>query len=43
MLTYRRLDQLQLIGCTNSEFVGCINNRKSILGYIFMIVGRWWF
>ena len=28
-------DQLQLIGYTDSDYAGCIDNRKSTLFYIF--------
>ena len=39
---YMKSDQLQLIGYTDSDFVRCINNRKFISGYIFLIARRWW-
>ena len=28
-------DQVQLIGYTDSDYVGCIDNRNSTSGYIF--------
>ena len=37
MLTYKRSNQLQLVGYTDSDFAGCIDNRKFTSGYIFLI------
>nr|KYP42478.1 Retrovirus-related Pol polyprotein from transposon TNT 1-94 [Cajanus cajan] len=37
MLIYRRLDQLEIVGYTNSNFVGCQDNMKSTSGYIYML------
>jgi hypothetical protein len=39
MLTYRRLDKLEVIGYTNSDFAGCVDSLKSIFDYIFMLAG----
>ncbi|KAK8948501.1 hypothetical protein KSP39_PZI005632 [Platanthera zijinensis] len=39
MLTYRRSDQLELIGYTDSDFAGCLDSRKSTSGSIFMMGG----
>ena len=39
MLTYRKSDQLQLIGYTDSDFAGCIDSRKSTSGYVFLMAG----
>ncbi|RVW19330.1 Retrovirus-related Pol polyprotein from transposon TNT 1-94 [Vitis vinifera] len=39
MLTYRRLDQLELIGYSDSDFVGCQDSRRSTLGYIYLLAG----
>jgi hypothetical protein len=39
MLTYRRLDKLDVIGYTDSDFVGCVDILKSTSGYIFMLAG----
>ena len=39
MLTYRRSDDLVVIGCSDSDFVGCPDDHKSTSGYIFIMVG----
>ncbi|GAV63776.1 hypothetical protein CFOL_v3_07294 [Cephalotus follicularis] len=39
MLTYRWVDDLQLVGFTDSDFAGCQDDRKSTSGYVFMIAG----
>jgi len=39
MLTYRRSDQLEIIGFSDSNFAGCQDSLKSISGYIFMLAG----
>uniref|UniRef100_A0A803L7X3 Retrovirus-related Pol polyprotein from transposon TNT 1-94 n=1 Tax=Chenopodium quinoa TaxID=63459 RepID=A0A803L7X3_CHEQI len=39
MLTYRRSDQLEIIGYTDFDFVGCQDSLKSTSGYIFVIAG----
>ncbi|KAL0313292.1 UNVERIFIED_CONTAM: hypothetical protein Sradi_5728500 [Sesamum radiatum] len=36
MLTYRRKDQLEIIGYTDSNFVGFQDRMKSTLGYMYM-------
>ncbi|KAK8485996.1 hypothetical protein V6N11_028247 [Hibiscus sabdariffa] len=36
MLTYKRYDHLEVIGYSDSDFVGCIDSHKSTSGYIFM-------
>ncbi|XP_057990617.1 secreted RxLR effector protein 161-like [Hevea brasiliensis] len=38
MLTYKRSGNLEVIGYSNSDFAGCIDDRKST-GYIFMMSG----
>ena len=38
MLVYRHVDDLQVIGFTNANLEGCLADRKSITGYIFMLV-----
>ena len=37
MLTYRRSDQLEIIGYPDSDYGGCQDNRRSTLGYIYML------
>jgi transposase InsO family protein len=39
MLTYRRSDQLEIIGYSDSDFAGCQDSRRSTSGYIFMLAG----
>ncbi|RVX03502.1 Retrovirus-related Pol polyprotein from transposon TNT 1-94 [Vitis vinifera] len=40
MLTYRRSSHLEIVGYSDSDFVGCLDNRKSTSGYIFMLAGE---
>ena len=40
MLTYRRSNHLNVIGYSDSNFVGCVDTRKSILGYVFLLAER---
>ena len=37
MLMYRRTDSLEVIGYSDSDFVGCVDSRKSTSGYIFKL------
>ncbi|KAK7321173.1 hypothetical protein VNO77_31533 [Canavalia gladiata] len=39
MLMYRHSDNLEVIGFSDSNFVGCVDSRKSTSGYIFMLAG----
>ena len=39
MLTYRKSDQLEIIGYTNSDFTGCQDSMKSTSGYIYLLAG----
>ena len=39
MLVYRRVDNLEVVGYSDSDFSGCSDDRKSTSGYIFMLVG----
>ncbi|XP_057958691.1 secreted RxLR effector protein 161-like [Malania oleifera] len=39
MLTYRRTDQLEVVGYSNSDFAGCVDSRKSTYGYLFLLAG----
>ncbi|KAL0386360.1 UNVERIFIED_CONTAM: Retrovirus-related Pol polyprotein from transposon TNT 1-94 [Sesamum latifolium] len=38
MLMYRRTKNLEVVGYSDSDFVGCVDSRKSTSGYIFIIV-----
>ncbi|KAL0312239.1 UNVERIFIED_CONTAM: Retrovirus-related Pol polyprotein from transposon TNT 1-94 [Sesamum radiatum] len=37
MLMYRRTENLEAVGHSDSDFAGCVDSRKSTSGYIFMI------
>jgi len=39
MLTYRKSDHLEVIGYTDSDFVGCMDTRKSTFGYVYLLAG----
>ena len=39
MLTYRRFGHLKVIGYTDSDFVSCIDTRKSTFGYMYLLAG----
>lgn len=39
MLTYRKSDQLEIIGYSDSDFAGCQDSRRSTSGYVFMLAG----
>ncbi|XP_057980167.1 secreted RxLR effector protein 161-like [Malania oleifera] len=39
MLTYRRIDQLEVFGYSDSDFAGCVDSRKSTYGYLFLLAG----
>ncbi|XP_061356259.1 secreted RxLR effector protein 161-like [Gastrolobium bilobum] len=36
MLMYKRSNELEVIGYTDSDFGGCLDSRKSTFGYLFM-------
>ena len=38
MLTYRRTDTLEMVGFSDSDYAGCMDDKKSTSGYIFMMV-----
>ncbi|XP_048131604.1 secreted RxLR effector protein 161-like [Rhodamnia argentea] len=40
MLMYRRIDNIEGVGYSDSDFTSCIDSRKSTYGYIFMFVGE---
>jgi len=39
MLMYKRTDNLDVIGYSDSDFASCIDSRKSTSGYIFLMAG----
>ena len=39
MLTYRRSDQLEITGYSDSDFVGCQDSKRFTSDYIYMVVG----
>jgi len=39
VLTYKRSDHLEVIGCTNSNFAGCVDTRKSTFSYVYLLAG----
>ena len=39
MLTYRRSDQLEIIGYSDSDYAGCQDSMKSTSGYIYLLAG----
>ena len=38
LLTYKRFNHLELIGYSDSDFVGCVDTRKSTLDFVFLLV-----
>ncbi|XP_057953988.1 secreted RxLR effector protein 161-like [Malania oleifera] len=39
MLTYKRSENLEVIGYSDSDFAGCIDSRKSTFGYSSLLAG----
>jgi hypothetical protein len=39
MLTYEKSDRLEIIGYTDSDFVGCLDIDRSMSGYVFQLAG----
>jgi hypothetical protein len=39
MLTYERSDHLEIVGYSDSDFVGCLDTDRSTSGYVFKLVG----
>ena len=37
MLMYKQTNNLEVIGYSDSDYVGCIDSRKSTSGYAFML------
>ena len=40
MLTYRYIDTLEVVGSSDFDYVGCVNDKRSTSSYIFMMVER---
>ena len=38
MLTYRLTDTLEVVGFSDSDYAGCVDDKKSTFGYIFVMV-----
>ena len=38
MWTYWRTDTLKVVGFSDSDYVGCVDDKKFISGYICMMV-----
>ena len=39
MLTYKITDHLEVTGYSDFDFASCLDDRKSISGFIFMMAG----
>ena len=39
MLTYRHTNSLDVVGYSNADFKGCVDDKKSTTGYIFVKAG----
>ena len=39
MLTYRKSDNLEVVGYSDSDFAGCVDSKKSTSVYIFTLAG----
>ena len=37
MLTYRRSDHLEVIGYSDSDYVGCVDTQNSTCGYLYLL------
>jgi hypothetical protein len=40
ILTYKKNDNLEVIGYSDADFVGCVESQKSISGYVFTLANR---
>ena len=38
MLTYWRTDTLEVVGFSDFDYAGCVDDKKSTSSYIFMMV-----
>jgi hypothetical protein len=39
-LTYKHTDHLEVVRYSDSDFVGCVDSRKSTSGYVFLLAAR---
>jgi hypothetical protein len=39
MLIYERSDSLEIVGYSDSDFVGCLDTDRSTSGYVFKLAG----
>jgi hypothetical protein len=39
MLTYERSDSLEIVGYSDSDFMGCLDTDRSTSGYVFKLTG----
>ena len=37
MLTYKRTENLEVVGYSDADFAGCVDTKKSTSGYIFTL------
>jgi hypothetical protein len=37
MVTYKKADNLEVIGYSDVDFAGCADSQKSTLGYVFTL------
>ena len=40
MLTYKRYEQLEVVGYSNSDYGGCLDSLKSTSGFVFMLANE---
>ncbi|XP_062119405.1 secreted RxLR effector protein 161-like [Humulus lupulus] len=40
LLTYRRADTLDIVGFSDVDYAGCVDDKTSTSGYIYMMAGR---
>jgi hypothetical protein len=39
MLTYEEMNSLEIVGYSDSDYVGCFDTDRSTLGYVFKLSG----
>ena len=39
MLTFKRFDNFEVIGYTNSDFARCVGSRRLTFGYVYLLAG----